>query len=66
MAERKRVMNEKEKVNVKIPRDGKYFYIQYGNDAEWEEINISNLQSVLKALLNTFISCDYAAVIEVM
>ena len=66
MAERKMVMNEKETVNIKIPHNGKFFYIQYGNGAEWEEINISDFPSVLKALLNTLISGEYAAVIEVM
>ena len=54
----------KEKVNVKIQRDKKYFYIQYGGGAEWEKIEIAELPWTVKALLNTFTSGEYEAHIE--
>ena len=54
----------KEKVKVKISRDAKYFYIQYGGGAEWEKVKISDLPWAIKALLNTFTSGEYEAIIE--
>lgn len=54
----------KQKVKVKIERDGKYFYIQYGSGAEWEKVKIADLHWSVKALLNTFTSGEYEAVIE--
>lgn len=54
----------KEKVTVKIQRDAKYFYIQYGVCAEWEKVKITDLPWSVKALLNTFTSGEYEADIE--
>lgn len=54
----------KEKVNVKIQRDAKYFYIQYASGAEWEKVKITDLPWSVKALLNTFTSGEYEAHIE--
>ena len=51
-------------VKVKISRDAKYFYIQYGGGAEWEKVKISDLPWAIKALLNTFTSGEYEAIIE--
>ena len=57
-------MKMKEKVNVKIQRDAKYFYIQYGSGAEWEKVKMTDLPWSVKALLNTFTSGEYEAHIE--
>lgn len=54
----------KEKVKVKIERDAKYFYIQYGSGAEWEKVKIMDLPWTVRALLNTFTSGEYEADIE--
>lgn len=54
----------KEKVKVKIQRDAKYFYIQYGGGATWEKVEPSELPYSVRALFNTFVSGDYEAVIE--
>ena len=54
----------KEKVKVKIQRDAKYFYIQYGSGAEWEKVKITDLPWTVRALLNTFTSGEYEADIE--
>lgn len=54
----------KEKVNVKIQRDAKYFYIKYGNGAEWESVKIEDLPWSIKALMNTYTSGEYEAYIE--
>lgn len=59
-----KVRKMKEKVNVKIERDAKYFYIRYGRGAEWEKVEITDLPCSVKALLNTFTSREYEAVIE--
>ena len=52
------------KVNVKIKRDAKCFYIKYGDSAEWENVKISDLPWSVKALLNAFTSGEYASYIE--
>lgn len=54
----------KEKVNIKIQRDQKYFYIQYGGGAEWEKVATNELPWSVTALLNTFVSGEYEANIE--
>lgn len=54
----------KEKVKVKIQRDAKYFYIQYGGGATWEKVAPSELPYSVRALFNTFVSGDYEVVIE--
>ncbi len=54
----------KEKIKVKIRKEGNYFYIMYGAGGQWEKIKRDSLPWSVAALLNTCTSSEYDVIIE--
>lgn len=54
----------KQKIDIKIQQDSKYFYIRYNRSPEWERIKASDLPKTVRAMLCTFCSGEYEAVID--
>lgn len=53
------VNEKKEVIPVKVRCDADYFYVQYGNSAEWEKIHPEDLPSSIRAILRTLVSDEY-------
>nr|DAP36206.1 MAG TPA: hypothetical protein [Caudoviricetes sp.] len=51
-------------VHVKIKRDSKYYYIQYGEDAEYIAVSPCDIPWVIRWILDAYVSESYIPFIE--